>query len=97
MHYNANKRGVDVLDRLVREHTCKRSTRRWPLKLFFNLNDVACVNAFVLRMLKYTNWQQNKNNQRHLYLISVGEEMVTPHTYEEGLIPETLTDILAGP
>jgi hypothetical protein len=27
-----------------------------------------------------SNWQQKKNNQRHLYLLSLGEEMVTPHT-----------------
>ena len=38
------------------------------------------VNAFVLWMLKHPNWQQKNNNQRHLYLLSLGEEMVTPHT-----------------
>jgi hypothetical protein len=51
MHYNATKSGDDVLDKLVREYTCKKSTRRWPLKLFLKLIDVACVNAFVLWML----------------------------------------------
>ena len=30
-------------------------------------------------MLKYHNWQQKKNNQRQPYLLSLGEEMVTPH------------------
>jgi len=49
------------------------------LKLFLNLIDVACVNAFVLWMLEYSNWQQKKNNRRHLYVLSLGEEMVTPH------------------
>ena len=48
MHYNATKSGVDILDKLVREHTCMRSTRRCPLKLFLSLIDVACVNAYVL-------------------------------------------------
>jgi len=47
-HYNATKSGVDVLDKLVREYICMRSTRRWPLKLFLSLTDVACVNASVL-------------------------------------------------
>jgi hypothetical protein len=56
-----------------------RSTRGWPLKLFFSLISVACVNAFVLRTLKYPNWQQKKSNRRHLYLPSVGEERVRPH------------------
>ena len=43
------------------------------------LDGVACVNAFVLWMLKYHYWQLKKNRRRHLYLLSVGEEMVTPH------------------
>jgi len=30
-------------------------------------------------MLEYSNWQQKKNNRRHLHLLSLGEEMVTPH------------------
>jgi len=36
------------------------------------------VNAFVLWMLNYPNWQQKKNNQRCLYMLPLGEEMVTP-------------------
>jgi len=46
MHCNAPNSGVDILDKLVREYICTRSTRHWPLKLFHNLIDVACVNAF---------------------------------------------------
>jgi hypothetical protein len=30
-------------------------------------------------MLKYPNWQQKKNNCRYLYLLSLGEEIVTPY------------------
>ena len=63
----------------MREHTCARSTGCWSLKLFLTLIDVACVNAFVLLMLKYPDWQQQKNNRRGLYLLSLGEEMVKPH------------------
>ena len=59
MHYNATKRD-DVLDKLVREHTCTKPTRRWPLTLFLNLIGVACVDAFVLWMLKYPNWKQRR-------------------------------------
>jgi len=34
MHSNATKSGFDVLDNLVREDTCMKSTRRWCLKIF---------------------------------------------------------------
>jgi len=79
MHYSATKRGDDILDKLVWEHTCTRSTRHWPLTLFLNLTGIACVVAFVLWMLKNPNWQTKKNNQRRPYVPSLGEEMVTPH------------------
>ena len=48
MHYNATKNGADILDKLVRKCTCRRSTRHWHLKLFLNFIDTACVNALVL-------------------------------------------------
>jgi hypothetical protein len=79
MHHNATESGVDILDKLAREYTCMRSIRHWPLQVFFNLIDAASINEFVLGTLKYPNWRQKKNNQRHLYLSSLGEEMVTPH------------------
>jgi hypothetical protein len=79
LHYNANKCGVDVLDKLVREYTCTRSTRRRPLTLLLYLIDVACVNVLILLMLKCPNLQQKKNNRRRLYLLSLREEMITPH------------------
>ena len=68
MHNNATKSGSDILEQLVTEHSCTRSTRRWRLKLFCNFIDVACVNAFVLWMLKYPNGQQKKNRWTRLYL-----------------------------
>jgi hypothetical protein len=79
MHYNAAESGGDIMDKLVREYTCTRSTRWLPLKLHVSFIDVACVNACVLWMLKYPNWYQKKNNQGCLYLLSLGKQMVTPH------------------
>jgi hypothetical protein len=52
MHYNVTKSGSDILDKLVREHTCTRSTWCNLLKLFPSLNAVVSVNVFVLWMLK---------------------------------------------
>jgi hypothetical protein len=68
MHNNATKSGFDILERLVTERTCTRSTRRWRLKLFRSFIDVACVNTFALWMLKYPNGQQKKNQWTCLYL-----------------------------
>jgi len=51
-HYNATKSGNDILDKLVRENTCTRSTSSRNLELFLSLIAATCVSAFILWMLK---------------------------------------------
>ena len=50
-YYNKSKVGVDVLDQMVRYHTSKSSTRRWPVAVFFNILDCACINACIIYCL----------------------------------------------
>jgi hypothetical protein len=64
---------------LLREYTLYE-TRHWPFKVLLILTDVACVNAFILWMLKYHDWQQKKNQWRCLYLVSLAEHTVRPNT-----------------
>ncbi|XP_019201084.1 uncharacterized protein LOC109194765 [Oreochromis niloticus] len=46
--YNTTKCGVDVMDLMVREYTVHRETRRWPVAVFFDMIDMAALNALVL-------------------------------------------------
>ena len=46
-YYNKSKEGVDVLDQMARYHTSKSSIRRWPVAVFFNILDCACINAYI--------------------------------------------------
>ena len=46
--YNSTKFGVDVLDAMARYHTTKFGARRWPLHVFFNILDMAAINAWIL-------------------------------------------------
>jgi len=48
LYYNKTKSGVDVLDKLVREYSCKRATKRWPMALFMDCIDIAAYNALVI-------------------------------------------------
>jgi len=73
------KVGFDVQDKLLRECTCTRLKLPWHFKLLLSFIDVVCVNACVLWMLKYPNWQERKNHRRHLYLLPLGEIMVRSH------------------
>ncbi|ROI42805.1 hypothetical protein DPX16_7082 [Anabarilius grahami] len=46
--YNTTKFGVDVMDQMVREYTVRTGTRRWPVAVFYNMIDMAALNAHVL-------------------------------------------------
>jgi hypothetical protein len=68
-HYNATKGGVDVVDKLTREYMTCRGTRWWPVRLFCNMLDVSCMNAFVLWLLKHPEWKINVcHHRRHFCL-----------------------------
>ncbi|KAK7893479.1 hypothetical protein WMY93_022631 [Mugilogobius chulae] len=44
----SSKCGVDTLDQMARKYTVKGATRRWPLAVFYNILDLAAINAWVL-------------------------------------------------
>ena len=61
--------GVDTLDHLVENYTCRRATNRWTLNLFMYLLDVTAYNSFVLKKLKdCNNKNNNKNTSRRISL-----------------------------
>lgn len=46
--YNDAKFGVDVADQMGRKYCVKSKNFRWPLQVFFNILDLAEINAWVL-------------------------------------------------
>lgn len=48
LFYNKNKCGVDVSDSMLRFHTTRCATRRWPLAVWQNILDIAALNAWVV-------------------------------------------------
>ncbi|KAJ8404190.1 hypothetical protein AAFF_G00339630 [Aldrovandia affinis] len=46
--FNSTKSGVCAVERMARQHTVKSGSRRWPVAVFYNMLDLAAINAFVL-------------------------------------------------
>ena len=78
LSYNKTKGAVDNLGKLVREYSCGRKTRRWPLALFYQLLDIAAYNAFVIYMTKFPNYCSNMPNRRRLFLEDLGLALIEP-------------------
>ena len=46
--HNKTKCGVDIADQMARQYTVKAGTRRWPVGVFYNILDLAFINANML-------------------------------------------------
>ena len=48
VYYNKNKCGVDMLYSMCKQMSTKAGCRRWPLAVFYNIRDLAGVNAWII-------------------------------------------------
>ena len=87
MDYNSTKGAVDTMDQMVREYSCARQTRRWPLAVFMNMLDVAAVNAYVLYMTKTPGFAANRSHKRRLFLRQLAEDLVGPQVARQRAVP----------
>lgn len=62
---------------MVKNFTCKRQTRRWPMVIFANMLDIASLNAYVLLCHN----MQNYKNKRRLFLSELAFALIEPHLY----------------
>lgn len=80
--YNSTKGAVDTLDKMCRQYTVKRSTRRWPLTLFFTLLDIAAHNASVIWFHQHPEWvdsaNTNQKDRRRAFILEMGKSMCLP-------------------
>ncbi|XP_076657886.1 uncharacterized protein LOC143361997 [Halictus rubicundus] len=73
--YNKTKGAVDNADKLVREYSCARRTKRWPYRLFMNIIDIAAHNSFILYNLKHSDWLKGHQGRRRMFLMQLGQQL----------------------
>ncbi|KAL7856813.1 hypothetical protein SRHO_G00157120 [Serrasalmus rhombeus] len=77
--YNNTKGGVDTIDQMVGTYTCKRQTQRWPMVLWYNLIDIATLNAYTFFTAQHLEFKSGITNARRLFLKELSKDLVTPH------------------
>ena len=94
-HYNATKGGVDTGDAMTRHYSCVRQTRRWPMRIFMELLDIAALNAFILWRAKHPTWKESCRSRRRIFIEELSIELVQPNiqfraSHTSGLHKSTL-------
>jgi hypothetical protein len=65
--YNSNKYGVDIVNEMIDQYSYDIVSRRWPLKTFNFLLDIASLNSFVLYKQHLQRSGQNINYDDSLH------------------------------
>lgn len=78
LHYNTTKGAVDTGDKMTREYSCVRATKRWPLRIFFEIIDMAALNAFIIFSQKFPDWCRDKGRRRK-FLQTLCQELALPN------------------
>ena len=69
--YNKTKCGVDILDRMAcRYSTRAAAIRRWPVHVFYNILDLAAINAWIIYR-----GVTGEEMSRHAFLRQLAEEL----------------------
>ncbi|KAL7827205.1 hypothetical protein SRHO_G00329230 [Serrasalmus rhombeus] len=82
--YNNTKCGVDVMDQM-REYSVRAGTRRWPVAVFYNMIDMAALNAHVLYQA-CTGVQERRVD----FLVELAKELGDSHVSEKKARKEKL-------
>lgn len=86
-HYNKTKGGVDIMDQMVSTYTCKRQSKRWPMTFFFNIIDVAALNAYIVFTKEHPNYNIGVTHKRRIFLKDLAKELVIPHMQRRSTNP----------
>ena len=84
-YYNRTKVGVDVLDKMLRQYSARAATRRWPVAVFYNMLDMAALNAWVL----YRSCIDG-NITRRVFILELCKQLRSDHITRPTLTPVPL-------
>ncbi|XP_052863613.1 piggyBac transposable element-derived protein 3-like [Anopheles cruzii] len=87
--YNQYKNVVKTIQQMCSMYDTSRSTRRWPLMIFFNLMNLSSINAWCIYRL---NLPESNVNRRD-FLVDMALEMIRPHArrrLDSKALPRTL-------
>lgn len=90
LFYNSSKSGVDTLDQVSRHYSVKKGTKRWPLAIFYDLVDLAALNAYRLFC------EALEKTERRLFLMKLAKEMAKPQVEHRLSLPQARNKLIVS-
>lgn len=87
--YNMTKVGVDLVDQICQHNNVARNTRRWPMVIFYDLLNIASINALCI----YKAHHPEEKLKRTDFLQSLAWQMVKPQIIRRATIPQISAEI----
>ncbi|KAF0299089.1 PiggyBac transposable element-derived protein 4 [Amphibalanus amphitrite] len=78
LYYNSTKGGIDTIDQMLDTYTCRVSTRRWPMAIFFFILDVAALNSWVVLSEATGQFADARHGGRKAFLQELGLSLIRP-------------------
>ena len=69
---------MDIADQMARQYMVKAGTRRWPVAVFYNILNLACINAYVLYKKKIGGAILRRN-----FMFQLATELKEAHVQEK--------------
>ena len=65
--YNKTKGAADTVSQMCHQYSVKRSTKWWPMCVFYDMIDIASINVLIVWSEKNPYWNNNKKDKRRLF------------------------------
>ena len=85
LDYNKSKGAVDSADKMFKEFSCHRISKRWPFVLLTHIINVCALNTYVLYQKKFPNTVLTRLN----FFKDLGSELVKPAVKTRANPPRT--------
>ena len=69
LDYNKYNGGVDMMDHLATNYSCRRNTRRLPMTLFLNMLDLGAIASYVMWTTFYPESLPKTTTRRKIFLL----------------------------
>lgn len=71
------------MDQMLGNCTTKRKTNRWPLALFYNIMDIACLAAYIIH--KEQRPETTRTDRRKFFLKELSRDLCLPSVQERSM------------